>query len=183
VATCSSTMSFILIAIHLILIAIPPEATSDARTRHHPKRLIDGPAAADARFVSRARRAGQIGRTGAASPNLSRSNSPALRSTWFVLVCTAAGISASPGRLLPDHRALGRTDLHPLNPGVFPDNTRRGYPFNRSSAGQRRARSNRTDGHFGAVTSTNVGYLPRGGPLRWIARTPVIGQHGLRRTQ
>ena len=54
------------------------------------------------------------------------------------------------------------------------NNLGRGYPFNRSSAGQRRTRSNRTNGHFGAVTSTNVGYLPRVGPLRWIARTWVM---------
>jgi putative DNA methylase len=35
----------------------------------------------------------------------------------------------------------------------------RGSPFNRSSAGQRPATSNRTNGHFGAMTSTNVGHL------------------------
>lgn len=54
----------------------------------------------------------------------------------------------------------------------------RGYPFNRSSAGHRRARSNRTNGHFGAVTSTNVGYLPRAGPLRSRPCSAIMPQAG-----
>jgi hypothetical protein len=50
----------------------------------------------------------------------------------------------------------------------------RGSPFNRSSAGQSRDTSNRTNGHFGAMTSTNVGYLPRTAPLRWRAQIRLI---------
>ena len=49
-----------------------------------------------------------------------------------------------------------------------------GYPFNRSSAGQSHDTSNRTNGHFGAMTSTNVGYLPRTAPLRWRAQRPLM---------
>ena len=54
-----------------------------------------------------------------------------------------------------------------------------GSPFNRSSAGQGHATSNRTNGHFGAMTSANVGYLPPAGPLRWRAQTPLMNSAGL----
>ena len=53
------------------------------------------------------------------------------------------------------------------------DNAYLGSPFSRSGAGQGPATSNRTNGHFGAMTSANVGYLPSAGPLRWRARTPI----------
>ena len=49
-----------------------------------------------------------------------------------------------------------------------------GSPFNRSSAGQSHDTSNRTNGHFGAMTSTNVGYIPRTAPLRWRAQKPLM---------
>src|SRR2546429_4950642 len=55
--------------------------------------------------------------------------------------------------------------------GRSSDSCRWGSPFNRSSAGQGHATNNRTNGHFGAVTSANVGYLPPAGPLRW--RAPI----------
>jgi hypothetical protein len=58
----------------------------------------------------------------------------------------------------------------------LPDNLGRGSPFNRSSAGQRPATNSRTNRHFGAMTSTNVGQFPRRGPLRWRAQTLVITQ-------
>ena len=54
-----------------------------------------------------------------------------------------------------------------------------GYPFNRSSAGQSHDTSNRTNGHFGAMTSTNVGYLPRTAPLRWRAQSRLMNSAGL----
>jgi hypothetical protein len=80
---------------------------------------------------------------------------------------------------------------HPVTPSARPGMTHReeqsmrrriksilpadsGSPFNRSSAGQRHTTSNRTNGHFGAMTSANVGYLPPAGPLRWRAQTPII---------
>ena len=56
------------------------------------------------------------------------------------------------------------------------NNRRWGSPFNRSSAGQGHATNNRTNGHFGAVTSANVGYLPPAGPLRWRAPIPDSGR-------
>ena len=34
--------------------------------------------------------------------------------------------------------------------------------------------SNGTNGHFGAMTSTNVGYLPPAGPLRWRAQFRIM---------
>ena len=49
-----------------------------------------------------------------------------------------------------------------------------GSPFNRSSAGQRRAGRNRMNRHSGAVASNNVGFLPRVAPLRWRPLTAVI---------
>ena len=55
-----------------------------------------------------------------------------------------------------------------------PSDHKAGSPFNRSSAGQGHATSNRTNGHFGAMTSANVGYLPPAGPLRWRAQRTVI---------
>src|SRR5260370_947369 len=36
----------------------------------------------------------------------------------------------------------------------------------------------RSPGHFGAMTSTNVGYLPRTAPLRWRAQMLVIQNFG-----
>ena len=48
-----------------------------------------------------------------------------------------------------------------------------GSPFNRSSAGQGPP-SDRTNGHFGAMTSANVGYLPPAGPLRWRAQSLLM---------
>ena len=36
------------------------------------------------------------------------------------------------------------------------------------------ATSDRTNGHYGAMTSANVGYLPPAGPLRWRARVRIM---------
>ena len=63
--------------------------------------------------------------------------------------------------------------------------TSSGSPFSRSSAGQSHDTSDRTNGNFGAMTSTNVGYLPRTAPLRWRAqrrlmRTPFLCRQPLR---
>ena len=80
-----------------------------------------------------------------------------------------------------------RPASHPVTPSARPGMTHReeqsmrrriksthnadmGSPFNRSSAGQRRAGRNRMNRHSGAVASNNAGFLPRVAPLRWRAR-------------
>ena len=74
------------------------------------------------------------------------------------LVAVTLGIREQPGIPLAHHGSRAEHG----GPG---DNPLLGSPFSRSSAGQSHDTSNRTNGHFGAMTSTNVGYLPRTAPL------------------
>ena len=83
------------------------------------------------------------------------------------------GLTASPSISTRDcpqrHRPNGMKRRYG-RPALWAHYRPRGSPFNRSSPGQSHDISNRTNGHFGAMTSTNVGYLPSAAPLRWRAQ-------------